>query len=472
MSRRYLRVHGTRLRSAVPLIASCFLTSLSIGAYSSEASAQEDPSAEPMKVLVGNLSGAKTTSAREWIVAGLSQDPRFEPVGGDGGAGLKTGASESSIGEAALGLEADAVILGRSRFGNKGWSAELEIYDGKTGALIEKVDIPGGSFQKYEEALTSGEAFFPVILKAEGFPPPAPEVEEEAPVDLGEEEPAPEEEAPPEEEARPSPLDVSLGARLYGRAFRYTDTLDQLAPGSFDPLIDYNLDAAPMPFLGAHWYPAAHSGGGIASHLGITGGYERGIATKVRYTDADNEQITFAQTHQLWYVGARVRIPASIATMGLGANYGSHTFALKDTASGSPSGLFPNVNYSFVELGGDVELKIGEILIGAQGAYLLTLGVGEIGSEEWFPNAKAQGVHFGGHVGWAASRAVDLLAGVDARMYGFNFNPVDVNRPDDRVAGGATDRYVSAWLALRFKIPGSDGAAAAADEEKDEFDDF
>jgi hypothetical protein len=168
-----------------------------------------------------------------------------------------------------------------------------------------------------------------------------------------------------------------------------------------------------------------------------------------------------------------------VLTLGLGANYGGHTFSLKDTADGSPAGLFPDVNYSFLELGADAEIRIGEMIIGAQGGYLLTMGLGDIATEEWFPNAKAQGVHFGGHVGWAASRAVDLLAGMDARMYGFNFNPVDLDRPDSRVAGGATDRYVSAWLGLRFRIPEQDGGGAAdADvegrdsEESDPFDDF
>src|SRR5690606_20590301 len=156
------------------------------------------------------------------------------------------------------------------------------------------------------------------------------------------------------------------------------------------------------------------------------------------------------------------RIPISPATIGLGANYGNHSFALKGA-----SDLFPSVSYTFLELGGDVEFQVGKLLLGAQAGYLLVLGVGDIGSEEWFPNAKAKGVHFGGHVGFAASKAVHLLAGVDARAYGLNFNPVEADRPPERVAGGATDRYMSAWVGVRFRIPEKPGAAGAGDAGAD-----
>lgn len=441
-----------------------------------------------MKVLVGNLSGAKTTSARGWIIAGLQQDGRFEVVGGDEGAGIKTGASSSAIAEAALGLEADAVILGRSSFGNKGWNAELEIYDGKDGSLIEKVPVPGGSFEKYEAALTAGEAYFAVVEKAEGFPPPAaePAPEPEPEIDL-EEEVAVEATVVDKGDFQPSPLDVMVGMRLYSRSFRYTDSLAQLSPGTFEPLPDYNLEAGPLPFIQAHWYPAAHFSTGILAHLGLTLGYERGIATTVKYirpSEADpavTEEVIFNQTHQLWYVGGRARIPVAMFTFGVGVNYGNHAFALKESGDGSPTGLFPNVSYNQIEAGADAEVKMGSVLLGAYGSYLHLLGAGELVQVEWFPGSTGRGVHFGGHVGWAALPALDLLAGVDARAYGFNFNPVDTSQPADRpvnrVAGGATDRYLSAWFGLRFKIPEKGSASSSAEgdgggEASGGFDDF
>lgn len=269
--------------------------------------------------------------------------------------------------------------------------------------------------------------------------------------------------APSNDEARPSPLDATLGLRLYSRAFRYTGTLEQVAPGTFDPLVDYNLDIGPMPLLNVHWYPLAHFMGGVPAHIGITGGYEMGIGTKVQYAGVDAagelDERTLNQSHTLWYAGLRGRIPVSVLTFGVGANYGNHSFNLKDSSDQPP--VFPNVSYGFVELGGDVEAQFGSMLVGAQASYLYLMSAGDLISEEWFPVAKGKGVHFSGHVGWAASQAVHLLAGIDARAYGFDFNPVPVDIPANRVAGGATDRYLSFWFGVRFRIPEKSGATSA-----------
>lgn len=274
-------------------------------------------------------------------------------------------------------------------------------------------------------------------------------------------------------DARPSPLDATLGLRLYNRAFRYTGTLNQTIENSGqDPLTDYNLDIGPMPFLNAHWYPFAHFMGGFPAHIGITGGYEMGIATSVNYVDpSTNETRELNQSHTLWYAGLRGRIPVSVLTFGLGANYGSHSFTLEDDSDAPP--VFPNVSYGHVEIGADVEARFGDLFIGAQGSYLYLLSAGDLVSNEWFPSAKGQGVHFGAHVGWAALSFLDLLAGVDARAYGFDFNPITPGTPNERVAGGATDRYMSFWLGARFRLPGSGGGPAEVEAEgSTEFDSF
>lgn len=433
--------------SSVPFTTSAFLCQVAV--------AQE----EPMKVLVGEFGGAKGSSARAWVVEGLTADLRFEPLGDTGG--LKHGADESVIQAAAAQVEADAVVLGKGIFKN-GWTCEISVYDGKDGSLIETKQVSAKNWEAYQAAVTGGAEYFGVIAGAVGFPPAAPEpevsLEEEQ-----EEEAAPAAPTEPVQKGKPSPLDVSVGVKIYGRSFRYTDSLEQLDPDAgYEPLTDYSLDAAPMPFIGGHWYPGAHVTDSFLAHLGISAGYEMGIATKVRYEQEDQ---IFKQTHQLWYAGVRGRIPVSVFTLGLGANYGGHAFALKDSADGSPNGVFPNVNYSFLELGGDVEVNIGKVILGGGGGYLLVLGVGEIGTDGWFPNAKAKGGHFFGNAGWAFSPILDALVGIDVRRYGLNFNPVDVGTPPDRVAGGAIDTYIAATFALRFKIPEKpSGGGAKADK--------
>jgi hypothetical protein len=172
------------------------------------------------------------------------------------------------------------------------------------------------------------------------------------------------------------------------------------------------------------------------------------------------EERTLNQSHTLWYGGLRGRIPVSVLTLGIGANYGNHSFNLKDSSDLPP--LFPNVSYGFVELGADVEAQFGSMLVGAQASYLHLMSAGDLISEEWFGTGTGKGVHFSGHVGWAASKAVHLLAGIDGRAYGFDFNPVGTDVPANRVAGGATDRYLSFWLGVRFRIPEKGGASTAA----------
>jgi len=272
------------------------------------------------------------------------------------------------------------------------------------------------------------------------------------------------------ESPRPSPLDLMAGMKLSGRAFRYTGSLERLYPGQgFPEMPEYSLDASPVAAVRGHWYPGAHFTGGALANIGVSGMFESGFATTVAYGTE-----TFKQTQQLWYAGLRGRIPVDKLTFGIEAGYGNQIFKLDDSADGSPAGIFPNVKYSNVEIGGDVELKWDSYYLGGQAAYILVLSEGELGSDAWFPNAKGYGVMLGGHVGWEAHPMLDLLAGLEMRAYGFNFNPVSLAAPDDRVAGGATDRYMSVYFALRFKLPGQGAAQneSIETESDDDFDDF
>jgi hypothetical protein len=237
----------------------------------------------------------------------------------------------------------------------------------------------------------------------------------------------------------------------------------------FPELPEYSLAASPVAAVRGHWYPGAHFTGGALANLGVSGMFESGFATTVNYGAE-----SFKQTQQLWYAGLRGRIPVDKLTFGLEAGYGNQIFKLEDAGDGSPSGIFPNVKYSNVEIGGDVEVKWDSYYLGGQAAYILVLSEGELGTDAWFPNTSGYGLMFGGHVGWEAHPMLDLLAGIEMRAYGFNFNPVSLAAPDDRVAGGATDRYMSAYLALRFKLPGQGGAEAENIEKEsdDDFDDF
>lgn len=425
------------------------------------------------RVVVGEFKGAKPQSARSFVIEGLEAESSVRVVSGKD-LKLQQGASASEIAAAAAQVEADAVILGTTTLRpRKGWAVEIYVYNGEDGALIEQVSVDGGAWEKYRAALRDASQFLGAIEKARLAPEPEPEELEEEEVEL-EEEPAPP--PPPEEEEspRPSPLYLRLGVRAYARTFRYTDPLYKRFPNENLPeLLEYNLDMAPMLFARVDWYPLAHFQGGLPAHLGITGGYEQGIATRVRFDDRELEQ-----SHSVWFVGPRARIPVADHELGLFAAFGNHTFVVR----GQPNPpVFPDVSYRFLDFGFDARLMFDEVRLGAFAKYRALLGYGGIATNQWYPDTSGRALSFGGEVGWKLSPVFEVLAGLDVVQYGLDFNPA-TNIPRERVAGGATDRYQSYWVGLGITLPGdaptevsvsaSSGSASDDEDEDDDFDDF
>lgn len=281
--------------------------------------------------------------------------------------------------------------------------------------------------------------------------------------------PAEEGSLPESGEPRPEPLVVHTGIRLYSRSFRYTESLAQLEVAGVEALESYNLDAGPMPLIHVQWYPAAHFTSGTLAQIGLSAGYEVGVSTRVRYLDESGEEERFGQNHQLAFGGLRAKLPLRWLTLGVLGHVGHHAFLLRPTSKGvSPEQVFPNVAYTFLEAGADLEVQVGHVFFGAHGAYLAVVDAGDIATEAWFPNASSYGVHYGATVGVALSPFIDIVAGVDARLMAFNFNPIsaDVDPEVTPVAGGAADHFLSASLALRFRLPGSDGRKERTEGEE------
>jgi hypothetical protein len=258
---------------------------------------------------------------------------------------------------------------------------------------------------------------------------------------------------------------LRAGMRLYSRSFRYTDTLADVFPDTANPRpLTYNVAAAPMVFIHGDWFPLAHFMGGWPAHIGVTGGYELGFATNVAYGNR-----LLDQSHWMWFAGPKIRIPFSTHWLGIFATLGTHNYSIEgdDTISttteqGSTDAAFPDVKYKFIDLGADAHLRFDELRIGAHAQYRLVTSSGQIESDEWFPNTSTGGISFGGEVGWKLTEMFDLMLGLDVLQYGLNFNPVSVDTPKSRVAGGATDRYLSVWAALQFVLPGQAAVVAGS----------
>ncbi|HEY6727728.1 MAG TPA: hypothetical protein VI197_27020, partial [Polyangiaceae bacterium] len=134
----------------------------------------------------------------------------------------------------------------------------------------------------------------------------------------------------------------------------------------------------------------------------------------------------------------------------------------------------PDVGYEYIDLGIQPRFQFGEFSVGGRAAYRLvndTGGLQQVGPADqpydtWYPNAKGAGVSAGVQLGYAISPVFEILIGGDFTRYGFDFNhiPTAAERsaqnlpsiPVARVAGGATDTYLSGWIALGVRFPGSE----------------
>ncbi len=273
-----------------------------------------------------------------------------------------------------------------------------------------------------------------------------------------------------ESNVKPSPLDMTLGLGVVSRNLHYVDSGASLAINSDLPVADNTMAAAFLPALSGHWYPMAHSSSGALAHLGLGFAFARGLPQKTEYTLAASPapvDATYSQTFQAYSLGLRARVPISILTLGVEANYGSQSLWVRAKSENADTQIFPDVNYSYVEGRLDGTLTIKQISIGGYMGFRYALGMGEIRDDDWFENAKAIGLSYGGEFGYSVAPAWTLVAGVDAVSYRLNFNPLDpVTAP--RVAGGASDRYLSAWAGVRFTWLNDSGVAASGTTSEEE----
>lgn len=238
-------------------------------------------------------------------------------------------------------------------------------------------------------------------------------------------------ESRPRESDRPA-FDVALGAAVLHRSFSYKDDL-------YTQLQGYSLSAAAQPALEVSWMPL------FGGHLGLTGHVETSIGLQSKASDG-----TSYPTQALaWGAGLRFRFfLGEQSELGIGARYEHQGFKISGTAS-SPKPDIPDVNYSAVAGGLDLRLSLfGPVSFLAGGGYRYLLSVGEIGSASWFPHQSSQGVDAMVGFGVALGSAFEIRIQGELQRYGFSFKP---EPGDPRVAGGATDTYLSGGLSLAWR---------------------
>ena len=472
------------------------------------------------KVVLAAFTGPKAETARGWAIKGMKNDDSIKLISDDKAASVAHGSSESDYASVAGGLGAAALVVGRVNLQKKvGWSLTLWVHNGADGKLIEKLTVRGGLLpglrNKIEESI--GEILAPALAKASGGDAPAeaePAAEEPAEgtaaaeeVSLdeqpAEESALDEDEVDDEEEPvasgalGPSPLDLQLGLRFYQRSFNYSGTLHDYDP-TIDPLLVHQTAAgSPMFIFSGNLYPIAFFSDGFLSHLGVMVGYEYGFLTKTSLPDPLEPGLVreLNQNHTEVYVGARYRLMLGGHEIVPYVAFGKHTFEIEDDKypvrfpppNETPyRDALPDVAYEYIDLGLAPRLVLGSFSVGASAAYRIVNDTGGLQQtsplnpngtevdpyETWFPLAKGNGVSFGIQLGYALTELLEIQLGFDYTRYGFDFNhiPTAAERqaaglppiPPERIAGGATDTYVSGFLALGVRFPGSPVVGAAA----------
>jgi hypothetical protein len=138
----------------------------------------------------------------------------------------------------------------------------------------------------------------------------------------------------------------------------------------------------------------------------------------------------------------------------LGANLGlgSHKYILDGDAMNA---IIPDVSYTYLYWGLDFETQFSKVIVGLRANMRMVTDTGELQrSNLWFKNVGTTSVEAGLTLGYQLTPWFAVAARGELLQYGFDFNPIPPGAP--RIAGGATDRYLSGWLGFRFQVPGSD----------------
>lgn len=466
------------------------------------------------KVVLGAFIGPKSEEMRKWTTTGLKNADNVQLIEDEAAASVAHGSSDSDYASVAASAGASAVLLGRVTLQKKvGWSVTLWLHNGSTGKLIEKLTVRGGLLPNVKKKLETqlGAILAPALKKAsknkgEDAAPAAaaaPEASTEGaePVTLEEEaggESMDDEVLPPEDETEEaevtstatgaSPLDLKLGLRFYQRNFLYNDTLNDFDPAYDRPLEHNTAAGSPMLMFSANLYPFAFFvADGPLAHLGAMFGYESGFLTTTTLPDPYDPKVPegreLDQSHTDVYIGARYRIMLGPHEVVPYFVFGKHSFLIYEDkypylvpGTNELDGYFdalPDVGYKYIDIGLQPRFQFGEFSVGGRAAYRIvnhTGGLQQAGPADapydtWYPNAKGSGISAGIQLGYAVSPVLEILVGGDFTRYAFDFNhiPTTAERaeqnlpaiPVARIAGGATDTYISGWIALGVRFPGS-----------------
>ncbi|MBT8453994.1 MAG: hypothetical protein KJO40_18680 [Deltaproteobacteria bacterium] len=445
------------------------------GAPAAAKAKPEVPGPTEPRLVVRPFTGAQAAKIRGASVRGLRQEPvelfpnkQFTAEARSMGANLK---SEGGHVAPAAALAVSGLIEGDVLYEDRIWSAYIRLVDGDSAKVIS---------QHYYDASTStalaksvqaniGLDFRKDIRKLGVAVPAAAAAAPVAPVAVAsstrdepasakeKEEPKPKAKKKRREDHRPAAVDIEVDFRVVHRTFKYNDVLPNDTRGD---LRDYTLQAGPGVGIKFQYYPGAHFTAGVGAQFGIDFEWERLFnfdSTRTEeQADGTDRTLTFPTESQQFLIGLRWRYPKGRWEPSVVLGYGVHRFSFG--VSGPPvlgednTAGVPSVKYEFVRVGGGFRVEIGKqklFILGASIAFRGTFSVGGIGTNVWFPEAKANGMDALLMMGFALPKGFEIRLSGDYRRYGFDLNPVPGEAP--YVAGGALDQYFGGALGVAWR---------------------
>ncbi|HEV8551319.1 MAG TPA: hypothetical protein VGQ57_19860 [Polyangiaceae bacterium] len=437
-------------------------------------------------IAVGQFDGPKASKVRVALMMQI-KDAGYSVTDAED---VKAASSKKQIAKMAKALEADALVLGKV---SNNQDLTLSVYKAD-GRLIEQIKVKGGSSTKLQNAIqdefdtvvagplakaAGGKGVVAAASAAEEAPaeedeePPAQEKAPPPPPPAAEEPPPnevpPDDEAPKEDEAKkpkkalPAAFEADLRFRVLQRSWDYTGHPYVRDPSTTHRTLEpYNLDFAPALDLAGIFYPGALFTDNAWAHIGITGSYTVMFATGTDFEQqipgTNNKLVTKLKTSaNAWDVGLRGRIPLGPVELAPFVTFGSQSFILHGDEGGATglSPLVPDVQYWFVRPGAEIRVRLAKVLFGGHFAYRALTSLANIDLPNvWFPGASGYGLDYGFMLGYGVLPFMEVALNADFTGYGFDFNPL----PTDPnlapvVAGGATDRYKSLSLGVKFTLP-------------------
>ena len=403
----------------------------------------DEPDYEDVRVIMLPFEGPEGDDAYDAVMDTL-EDAGFEVEEGEA-----DDADERA--ELAEELGARALVGGEVEEDDGDYVATVMVFDGANGEELDRYDVEGSSRRDMEDELEGsiGPLTDAVMSGA------APEGDEEDEDDEEEEE---EDDGP--SGPRPSPLQVFTGLRIFNRDFSYSDDLAVVRPDAGLPgLRAYSLPAGPALEIDAVFYPAAFATDGFLANLGLEGGlvYAFGIESEeCRMRDAGGQCTTalnFPTSYINWHVGVRARFQIDAHELYGRVGYSGQSFRIDALDLDNPAPEVPDIDYGIIRLAVGSRLVFEPIVVEPRVGFLIVAGSGQISDDDWFPNASALGFEAGLRIGYILLDWLEVMGSFDFQQFGFSMNNEAGDNPN-RVAGGATDRYISGTLGLQARLPG------------------